>query len=869
MDAELAEELTFHREMKQRELEDAGMTVADAEYASKSALGNMTLAREKAREVWMWRWVDDLWRDLAYAIRGLTKNFGFSAVAIVMLALGIGATTAIFSVVNGVLIKPLPYPNADALVRIVHNIGGIEQQFFSDAIYLHYVENTQAFEDLGVWSPGATATITGGGDPEEVRALWASRGVLTTLGVRPEIGRWFSPDEDTPGARDTVIVTSGYWRRRLGGDPAVLERSLTINGRPHQIVGVMSADFRFSRDFDIVLPLRINTASPGGIFRLVGVARLKPGITLAQASVDVNRILDIWFSGPRANPAVRARWTPSLLPLKEDVVGNVGSTLWILMGAIAIVLLMACANVANLLLARANVRRQELAIRAALGASVARIARQLLVESLMLASLGGVLGIALAYGGLRALVALGPANLPRLAEIAIDPVVLGFAVTISVASGLLFGLIPVLKHARPRLAQALAAGRHANPTLERQRSQQALVAAQMALALVLLISAGLMIRSFHALRTIDHGFTRPEHVQTFSISIPGDHSPERVTRMQQDVLEKLAAIPGVAASAFTTRVPMGRTRNSSALLPEGDQVDDRRTPPNRHVKVVSPGTFRVLGTRLVAGRDFTWTDLYDRRTVAIVSENLSREMWGTPSAALGKRFREYYDAQGPWWEVVGVAGDVHDDGADRPAPASVYWPAQPLQRIFGIPGFQARRVTVVVRSERANTESLLSQVREAVWSVSPMLPLAQVSTLDEVYGQSMARTSFTLVMLAIAGAMALLLGIFGLFGVISYAVSQRRREIGIRLALGAQAPEILGLFMRQGLVLAGVGVAIGLGAAAGFTTLMRSLVFGISPFDPITFTAMPLVLVAMAVLAAYFPARRATKVDPMVALRCE
>jgi predicted permease len=339
--------------------------------------------------------------------------------------------------------------------------------------------------------------------------------------------------------------------------------------------------------------------------------------------------------------------------------------------------------------------------------------------------------------------------------------------------------------------------------------------------------------------------------------------------MQQEVLEKLADIPGVAASAFTTRVPMGRTRNSSALLPEGDQVDDRRTPPNRHVKVVSPGTFRALGTRLIAGRDFTWTDLYDRRTVAIVSENLSRELWGTPSAALGKRFREYYDPQGPWWEVVGVAGDVHDDGADRPAPASVYWPAQPLQRIFGIPGFQARRVTVVVRSERANTESLLSQVREAVWSVSPTLPLAQVSTLDEVYGQSMARTSFMLVMLAMAGAMALLLGVFGLFGVISYAVSQRRREIGIRLALGAQPREIRGLFVRRGLVVVALGVAIGLGAAAGFTRLMQSLLFGISPLDPITFTAMPILLVATAVLASYLSTRGAVAVNPIETLRAE
>jgi predicted permease len=815
--------------------------------------------------------LDDLWQDLRYTARTVRKQPGFAAVAVLTLALGIGATTAIFSVVNGILLNPLPYPDSGALVRIVHAIGGIDQPYFNDAIYTTYADNTHAFADVGVWSPGGTATVTGHGDPEEVRALMASRGVLTTLGVQPEIGRWFSQAEDTPGGPDTVMLGHGYWERRFGGERGVLERALAINGRPHQIVGVMPAGFRFDGEPDLILPLQIDRGALDPGFRLLGVARMKPGVTLEQANADATRVLHVWFENFGVKPEVRPRWAPSLRPLKQDVVGDVGRTLWVLMGTITIVLLMACANVANLLLVRAAGRQQEFAIRAALGARSTRVARQLLVESVTLAVLAGALGVALAYGGLRVLLALGPSNLPRLAEISIDPVVLGFALAISLVSGLLFGLIPIVKYATPRLASALAGGRHANLTRERQRSQQGLVAAQVALALVLLVSAGLMIRSFQALRRVDPGFTQPHRVQTFSISIPEAivAEPERVTRMQQAILDRIAAIPGVGSTAFTTRVPMGSDRSSTALAVEG-RADDGQTPPNRLVKIVSPGMFHTLGTPLVAGRDFTWTDLYDLRYVAIVSENLAREIWGSPAAALGQRVREYYAPKSPLREIVGVAGDVYDDGADQPAPETIYWPAQPLDALQNMSsGYQSRRVTVAIRSERAGTGDLLGQVQEAVWSVNASLPLAQVRTLDEVYDQSMARTSFTLAMLAIAGAMALLLGVSGLYGVIAYAVSQRRREIGIRLALGAQPREIRGLFVRRGLVLVAAGVAIGLAGALGFTRLMASLLFGISPFDPVAFIAMPLVLVAAAVLASYLPARRAVAVDPVETLRAE
>jgi predicted permease len=380
-----------------------------------------------------------------------------------------------------------------------------------------------------------------------------------------------------------------------------------------------------------------------------------------------------------------------------------------------------------------------------------------------------------------------------------------------------------------------------------------------------------MIRSFQALRSVVPGFTEPFRVQTFGISIPPTTvaEPERVTRIQQEILDKIAAIPGVTSTAFLTRLPMDPNNRASAALSAEGKADDGRTPPNRQVKLISPAMFQTLGIPLIAGRDFDWTDLYGHREIAIISENLAREMWGSPDAALGKRIREYYAKEPPWREVVGVARDVYDDGAHLQAPATVYWPGGVHSQLFGIPRYLPRQVSVAIRSERAGTESLLAEVREAVWSVHPDLPLAQVRTLGELYDQSMARTSFTLVMLAIAGAMALLLGVFGIYGVIAYAVSQRRREIGIRLALGAQAREVRRLFMRRGVVVMAVGVALGLAGAVLFTRLMQSLLFGIEPLDPITFIAMPIVLAIAALLASYLPTRRAVAVDPVETLRAE
>jgi len=558
-------------------------------------------------------------------------------------------------------------------------------------------------------------------------------------------------------------------------------------------------------------------------------------------------------------------------PLKGQVIGNVGELLWVVMGTIGLVLLIACANVTNLMLVRVESRQQELALRTALGAGRARIIRGLLVESLMLGLIGGFLGVGLAYAGVRILVAMGPSNLPRLNEIAIDARALGFTFVLSGLSGLLFGLIPALKYSGPRSSSALqSAGRTISVSRDRHRARNLLVIGQVAMALVLLMSAGLMIRTFAALRKVDPGFADAQHLQLVRISIPNllIADPVRVTRTQNAILDKLAAIQGVKSAAFVSEMPMeGFDSDWDEIFAEDKVYAENTIAPLRLYKHISPGLFETAGTRLLAGRELTWSEIYGLRPVVMVSGSLAREMWGTPSAAIGKRLREF--TKMPWHEVVGVVEDVREKGVQEKAPEIVYWPPL-MENLFGPGPAQAvPTVTFVIRSERAATESFLNEARAAVWSVNSDLPLASVRTMQEVYDKSMARTSFTLVMLGIAGVMALALGIIGIYGVMSYTVSQRKREIGIRLALGAQGEDVLHMVLGQGTKLALVGVAIGIGAAFGLTRVMTNLLFGVTAHDPLTFVAVAGLLILVALFACYLPARRATLVDPVVALRDE
>ena len=881
---DLSVSIEEHLEEKIEELMEGGMSRRQAEQQARREFGNVTLLKEKSREVWQWQRLESLLVDLKHICRRLGRSPGFAITVILTLAIGIGANTAVFSVLNSVLLRPLPYPEPQQLVSLHLNAPGApglaefrSELRLSASMYLTFAAHNQTFQSLGVWGPG-TASITGLAHPEQVNTAQISGGVLETLNVPAFRGQWLTAADQNSHGLGRVMLSYGYWQRRFGGDPGVVGRTLLVNSQTRMIAGVMPRGFKMvNYDFDLLVPFAFdptNERLAGFSYR--GIARLRPGVALPQANADVARLLNVWMdswsNGPGSDPHWYLNWkiTPALEPLKQTVVGSIQAVLWLVMGTIAVVMLIACTNVANLLLVRADARRQELAVRAALGAGRGRIARELLLESLTLGLLGGAAGVAVAIAGLRLLVSIGPAELPRLSEISLDGWSIAFTLVLSVLSGLFFGAIPVLRYApsQQRLS-SLGAVRTASISRERQRGRDLLVVSQVAMALVLLIGAVLMIRTFLAMRDVDPGFSDPGSLQVMRLSIPDTlvHDPQTVVRMQNNILDKLAAIPGVSSTGFAASVPMSGAEPAwNNIFIEGKNYQDENAPM-RLFNYVSPGYFQTAGTRLVAGRDFTWTEIYNLRPIGIISEGLARELWGSPQAAIGKHFREWESM--PWHEVVGVVQDVRENGVDQVSPATVYWPSI-TDGIYGPGTFDARRnLYFALRTSRAGTQTLINEMQQAVWSVNPNLPVAAVSTMRDIYSDSMARTSFTLVMLAIAGTMALALGILGIYGVISYAVSQRTREIGIRMALGAKKNELVWMFVRAALALTGAGIAAGLVAAAMLMRLMQTLLFGVSPFDLVSFTAVPIVLATAAALASYFPARRTAAIDPVDALRAE
>jgi predicted permease len=874
-----------HIEERTEELMDEGMSRKQAEQAARREFGNVTQIKERSREAWQWATLESVLADLKLTFRRLRKSPGFAATVLLTFALGIGANTAVFSVIDSVLLKPLAYPDSERLVALTlkaPGAGGLADITnglnLSPSMYLTFSEKNRMFQSLGVFTSG-TANVTGIAQPEEVRTTGISGGVLEALGVPPRAGRWFSDIDQDPRGAKTVMLSYGYWQRRFGGDRSAIGRNMQVDAETREIVGVMPRGFKIvGSDFDVLLPLAFDRHNQKlAPFGYEGVGRLKPGVNLGQADTDIARLIPVWMdswsNGPGTNPHFYEAWkiTPGFRPLKQRVVGDVGGVLWVVMATVGLVMLIACTNVANLLLVRAESRQQELAIRAALGAGRARIARELLTESVSLGLMGGVIAVGVALAGLRLLTAIGPANLPRLSEISLDLPALGFTFLLSVLSGLLFGAIPVLKYARAKASTAIgSANRTASAGRVRQRSRNMLVVAQVAMALVLLVSALLMIRTFVALRNVEPGFADAAHVETMQIWIPDLLVPDAqmTTRTQNSIADKLAAIPGVTSVGFASAVPMdGNDPNWDEIGVEGKNYEGGE-PPLRLFDYVSPGYFKTAGTRLVAGRDFTWDDLYGLRPTVMVSENFARQSWGSAAAAVGKRMRQFKNM--PWQVVIGVVEDVRVHGVDQDAPPVVYWPAMLNSPYTSQPSIEVERaVTFVIHSSRAGNEGFLSEMHQAVWSVNSNLPLASVQTMQDIYSKSLARTSFTLVMLAIAGSMALALGIIGIYGVISYTVAQRTREIGIRLALGAQRDKLKWMFVRSALVLTVVGVVIGLGTAAALMQLMKSLLFGISPLDPFTYFTVPLILAASAAIASYLPARRAAAVDPVEALRAE
>ena len=811
---------------------------------------------------------------LKHILRRLGSFPAFTAIAIATLAIGIGANSALFAVIENVLLKPLPFPDSAQLVDLGHDVPGIGLHGRSAAfLYFTYADQSRSFQSVGLWRENSN-NLTGLAEPEHVRSLELTSEVLPMVGVQPLFGRLFSAADAAPGAPLTAMLAYGVWRDKFGADASVIGRNIIIDGRPRQVIGVLPRNFWFmDSKAAVVLPLQLDrNKTILGNFMYSGIARLKPGVSLAQASADCARLIPIAlrsfppFPGLSLADIEQEGITPAITPLKASLLGDVGGVLWVLMGTIGLVLLIACANVANLMLVRTQGRQQELAIRSALGAGWWQIARELLLESLVLGVAGGAIGAGLALAALRLLQFLHPANLPRLEEISMDAVSVLFTLGISVFAGLLFGLIPAIRYAGGGVAAALrTAGRGASESRQRHRARNTLVVVQVALALVLLISSGLMIRTFQAMRHVNPGFVHPEELQTFDISIPRSVSaaPVAVTRMEQSIADKIAAVPGVSSVALTTDVPMASGHWLDPIDVE-NRADLKAT--GRVYKFVSPGLLATMGNSLVAGRDFTWEDLYDQHRVAMLSENLARELWGSPQAALGKHVRRM--SISPWVEVIGVVGDERADGVDQPAPKSIYWPL--LMDHFGPePLYATPDVSYVVRTTRAGSSALMQEVSQAVWSVSKELPLANPQTLEDLYDKSLARTSFALVLLGIAGAMAFALGVAGLYGVISYSVAQRTREIGIRVAIGAQHSTVRRMFIAEGARLAAIGIAVGSVAALGLMRFMGSLLFGVKPIDPLTYAAVALALAAAAVIASYIPAMRATKVDPVDALRAE
>src|SRR2546426_5755470 len=720
--------------------------------------------------------------QLKQVLRRLARTPMFTVITLITLAAGVGANTVVFSVLEGVLLKPLPYPHPEELITVAQAAPGINipELQAAPSMYFIYREQGQSFQDIGMYV-GDSVSVTGLAEPEQVRALLVTDGTLPLLGVPRMLGWLWRREEDLPDTHETVLLPCVYWQHKFGAAPSTVGRNVMVAGKPRQIIGVLPQRFHFldREDPAMFLPFKFDRSKIFlGNFSYDAVARLKPGVTITQASADVARMIPIAMRAFPAPPGFslklfeEAHIGPNLRPLKQDVVGDVGKMLWVLMGSIGMVLLIACANVANLLLVRVEGRRQELAVRAALGASRGRIAGELLLESVILGLLGSMVGLGLAYVALRVLEAMAPTGLPRIHEIGIDATVLLFTLGISLVASVLFGSIPIFKYAGVRLSTGIReGGRALSQSREQHRARSVLVVVQVAMALVLLICSGLMIRTFHALTQVQPGFVGPATLQTFRVSITDSEAPkeEQVVRMDEEILRRLAAIPGVGSLGVISVLPMTNGGWHDPIFIENHTYAEGELPPLRTFRFISPEYLDTVGTPLVAGRKITWNDTYKKIPVVMVSENLAREYWHDPSAALGKRIR--VGTKDDWREIIGVVGNVYYESDSKPATTSVYWPLL-MDHFESDDSMSMRDVTYVLRSSRTGSQKFLNEIRQAVWSLNPNLPLADVHPLDFFYKRSMARTSFTLIMLGVAGCMALLLGVVGIYGVIAYSVFQ-------------------------------------------------------------------------------------------------
>lgn len=816
--------------------------------------------------------MESLWNDLCYSIRTLFKNSGFTAVAILSLAIGIGANSALFSVANALLLRPLAYQDADRLVILWNRSPGlnVEQDWFSPGQYLDIKAENQVFEQVAV-TIGVSFNLTTEDRAEHIDGARVSSSFFPLLGARAILGRVLLPEEDEPGKPQTVVLSYQFWQRRFGGDRDVIGKTLILNGNNFEIVGVMSADFSLNKEVmpavngieqaDLLLPLPMaetaRTNRGNEDFNIF--ARLKPDVTIAQAQAEMDVLASqMKQQYPEAYPP-DGGLTISIVPLLEQVVGDIRFALYVLLGAVGFVLLIACANVANLLLARASARQREMAIRAAVGASRFRIIRQLLTESALLALMGGFVGLAIALIAVRVLRAIGPENIPRLDEVGIDSRVMAFTFFISLVTGIVFGLVPAIRASRVDLNESLKeGGRSLGGGRSQHRIRKLLVVAEVALSLVLLIGAGLLIRSYQRIANAHPGFDA-RNVHSLRLSLPASRYPkqESIISFHQRANEKIKSLPGVESVAITYSLPMSSVAFAwEPITIEGYVPKNAQDFIISNTRIVSPDYFSVMRIPLIAGRYFNEHDRRGEPEAVIVDEAMAERFWPNENA-VSKRLRR--GTTGDWRTVVGVISDAKEYSAEKEPPIAVYYPFE--QSV-------ARNMYMVVRAT-SDPAPMTTAITDEIQGIDPELAVFDVSTMEQRLYDSFARRRFALMLLGVFAAFALILAATGIYGVMTYWVNQRTHEIGIRMALGAERRNVLQLVIRQASIMVSIGIALGLAGAFALTRVLSSLLFGISATDRITFVALSLVLGGTALLASYIPARRAAKVDPIVALRCE
>lgn len=799
-------------------------------------------------------------QDLTYAVRTLIKAPAFALVALVALALGIGANTAIFSMVHAVMLRPLPYPQPERLVMVWEDYqrrGGPQREWTNPANFDDWRRQNQVFDELFFitgWGP----TLTGDGEPEQLNGAVVSHGMFATLGVQPALGRAFTADEDRPNGERVAVLSHALWRQRFGGDPGVIGRVVTLSGNPFTIIGVMPEAFRFPviANAQLWAPAQLEPGQRGNAFLRV-IGRLKADVSLSQAQAEMSTIaarLEQEYPDTNAGTGIY------LAGLQADLAGPARPALLVLLGAVAFVLLIACANVANLLLARAGTRQREVAVRMALGATRGRLMRQFLTESVVLSVLGGALGLLLAFWVSDSLAVVAPNGLPQPGGTGIDASVLGFTLLVSVLTGLVFGTAPALDATRVDLHVTMKEGGRGSPG-GRQALRRLLVVSEVALSLVLLVGAGLLMKSFYMLLHVDPGFN-PKNAIVMTLVLPQSkyEEAEQTLSLYARLLEAVRALPGVQAAGAVNNLPLGDGHSDTTFIVEGRPIPNPDQRPHAWFSPVTTGYFEAMGIRLLRGRGFDQHDTAQAGRVIVINESMAKEFWPGENP-VGKRIGTGIGApQGPTWrEVVGVVGNVHSFGLDREEPSSMYFPHEQVP---------SRRMNVVVRTA-GDPLALAASLRSTVWRFDPDLAIPSMQTLEQVIAGSVSERRFTMFLLAAFSALALLLASIGLYGVMAFAVTRRTREIGIRIALGARPGEVMRLILGQGLALTAVGLGVGVILALALGRGLSALLFGIAPHDPATLAAVVATLAGVAALASYIPARRAMRVDPVIALRHE